>query len=888
MEKKQSSMKVFSGSRTLVLLAILVCFLLSAIPVKAESYPTVYISGTVYASNLKNGAEVILNGDTSIVVNTNKTIRCISGRNYSLSITKGSSSNYTLTLAPQEGMLSSTVIDVRTFATNASVTIAPTAYWGTAISTIGYLNLQQGSTLNVEKCNWGVHGNNVFLNGTARINVGIGNSARANTKVECTTGSLILSNKSNSKNKNACIEARSGDVRILGGSVVVGGYRGLYAHSGNILISGGGVFADADEYAIFAGNGKVDISGVVQAYGSCGIRAKTSIIINQQGKVAIAKGTSYGIYSEGSISLYGDVTAEGTGIDGIHAVNGNIVFYNGKTISTGKQNAFYAKYGAIEIKYPFQILNPTGGSNSGHNIVTSGGKAATNVTIGPGKRISGTVSIANKSYKVGSTLTVLSNAPSGTKHYTWDYSSSPSGGTWTPITGAVSVDYKTTTTVSDKYVRANVTIDGYIGTLHTNSVFVASSRAVITQQPAAASTSVGKAFTFSVTATDAKSYYWHVYDENNPYTSSYSWSYPYIPAHAVISGVETSKITLIPKDTWLNGKYIGCSITGKDGTSTISTCAKMTVKPAITLQPAPATTTVGTEFQFRAEATGAIAYKWYIQDASGADPYEWSTVKAHTYVIGEQASIVRLKPTDTWLNNKYIVCEINLGNDIRVYTNYVRMYVRPANTPTPTPTPSAGHIPAAAGTRLQTADGASYQVVSAAVDNPTVTYCAPGATAQGTIKIPATISSTGVTYKVVSVAAGAFKNHKKVTAVVIGKFVKTIYKNAFYQCPNLKKVTLGANVVNIGATAFYQCTSLQEITLPAKVKNIKAGAFRGCKKLSKITVKTLKLTNSTVGSNAFLNTNANAVVYVPGDLLNTYKKLLIARGISSNATFIKF
>lgn len=99
-----------------------------------------------------------------------------------------------------------------------------------------------------------------------------------------------------------------------------------------------------------------------------------------------------------------------------------------------------------------------------------------------------------------------------------------------------------------------------------------------------------------------------------------------------------------------------------------------------------------------------------------------------------------------------------------------------------------------------------------------------------TASIPATVKIQGKTYKVTSVAAGAFQNNKK-----------------------LKSVTIGSNV-----------------------KSIEEEAFNGCKNLKKITVKSQKLTS--VGKNALKGVHKKAVIKVPKSRYTKYKNLFKNKG----------
>lgn len=120
------------------------------------------------------------------------------------------------------------------------------------------------------------------------------------------------------------------------------------------------------------------------------------------------------------------------------------------------------------------------------------------------------------------------------------------------------------------------------------------------------------------------------------------------------------------------------------------------------------------------------------------------------------------------------------------------------------------------------------------------------------VTIPATVNIDGVTYKVTSIAANAFKNDKKLT-----------------------KVTIGGNVKTIGTNAFSGCKKITGVTIPEKVTKIGTNAFCGCKKLKTITIKSEKL--KTIGKNAFKDIHKKAVFKVPGKMLSKYKKKITSK-----------
>jgi len=153
----------------------------------------------------------------------------------------------------------------------------------------------------------------------------------------------------------------------------------------------------------------------------------------------------------------------------------------------------------------------------------------------------------------------------------------------------------------------------------------------------------------------------------------------------------------------------------------------------------------------------------------------------------------------------------------------------PADTDKDT-TPSEEKKYPTIGTRCKDGKGANYIIIKEADKGAEVAYASPKNKKVTTVVIPKTVTYKGVTYKVTTISAEAFKN-----------------------CKKLKKVTIGANVITIGKQA-----------------------FRNCKKLKTITISAKKLKN--VGKSAFKGISAKAVIKVPKSKKKAYKKLLKGKG----------
>ena len=168
--------------------------------------------------------------------------------------------------------------------------------------------------------------------------------------------------------------------------------------------------------------------------------------------------------------------------------------------------------------------------------------------------------------------------------------------------------------------------------------------------------------------------------------------------------------------------------------------------------------------------------------------------------------------------------------------------ITPKAVPTSTPTPAP---PASA--RVNTCfrvGNLKYRVTA----NQVVTCYGTTNSRVTKISIPSTVRYNGVTYRVTSIWANAFKKKSRLTTVSIGHNVSVIGKNAFYKCKKLKKVTIGTGLTQINQ-----------------------GAFRGVKKGCTITIKSLKLKRV---SSRIDQSVSRMTVRVPKRKYTAYKKLL--------------
>lgn len=98
------------------------------------------------------------------------------------------------------------------------------------------------------------------------------------------------------------------------------------------------------------------------------------------------------------------------------------------------------------------------------------------------------------------------------------------------------------------------------------------------------------------------------------------------------------------------------------------------------------------------------------------------------------------------------------------------------------------------------------------------------------ITIPEAVKISGYSYKVTEIAPKAFQKCTKLTQAVIGKNVKKIGKQAFWNCKKLKKVTVKSTVLkSVGKQAFKGISVKAKITVPKKKYKAYTKLFRKAK-----------------------------------------------------------
>ena len=100
----------------------------------------------------------------------------------------------------------------------------------------------------------------------------------------------------------------------------------------------------------------------------------------------------------------------------------------------------------------------------------------------------------------------------------------------------------------------------------------------------------------------------------------------------------------------------------------------------------------------------------------------------------------------------------------------------------------------------------------------------------------------GYQYKIVGETIEIISYDKKesksivVPGTIVERPVKTLGKDAFYQCKNAETILLPQTLTTFEGSPFYRCYSLKQIFIPRSVENIDANPFFRCRALEKIVV----------------------------------------------------
>ncbi len=219
-------------------------------------------------------------------------------------------------------------------------------------------------------------------------------------------------------------------------------------------------------------------------------------------------------------------------------------------------------------------------------------------------------------------------------------------------------------------------------------------------------------FTYSVCAPAAVSYEWRILQNNAELSPDQLESLGMAEvSEAVSNGWSVLTFTPAATSTWMaSSAYLFCTVTDANGNTEISTGVKISYDPEVSYdkiimkqQPdsvyrtepgSPFTASVSavkTYFGRSYTYTQSLKYDWHITDTQlGYDPesYDWSVVREHAEVSGENTSQITLTPRDAWLNGKYLYCDAHFieideaegtfTTDHHRYSDFAKIRVLPA------------------------------------------------------------------------------------------------------------------------------------------------------------------------------------------------------------------
>lgn len=104
------------------------------------------------------------------------------------------------------------------------------------------------------------------------------------------------------------------------------------------------------------------------------------------------------------------------------------------------------------------------------------------------------------------------------------------------------------------------------------------------------------------------------------------------------------------------------------------------------------------------------------------------------------------------------------------------------------------------------------------------------------VRVPATTTHGGVTYRVSMINDRAFMNCASLRFVKVLDGITRLGSQTFASCPLLTCVTIPTGVNELGYALFDGCTSLENVDIPLSVQSIDTYCFRDCHSLTQVTV----------------------------------------------------
>jgi hypothetical protein len=339
---------------------------------------------------------------------------------------------------------------------------------------------------------------------------------------------------------------------------------------------------------------------------------------------------------------------------------------------------------------------------------------------------------ANASGAVGSNVKFTVTASgAGSLSYQWQYYDKTSS-TWkdSGMTGAKTATLTVPVTEARNGQKYRCIVKSSNGTSDTSSSATLTAAPTITKQPANVSGAIDSSVKFNVTAsgTGTLSYQWQYYDK-----ASSTWK------DSGMTGAKTAALT-VPVTAARDGQKYRC-IVKANGSSVTSSAAKLTVKTAITKQPADVSGAINSNAKFTVTASGAgtLSYQWQYYDKA-------SSTWKDSGMIGAKTTTLTVPVTAARDGQKYR-CIVKSSNGTTVTSSAAKLTVKAAITKQP------ANASGTAGSNVKfsvTASGAgtlSYQWQY--YDKSTSTWKDSGMTGAktSTLTVPVTAARNGQKYR---------------------------------------------------------------------------------------------------------------------------------------------
>ena len=366
------------------------------------------VSGTIYASNLADNDNLVLTGDTTLVMDVPRKLTSISG-DYELNI---------------EG-------------NNALDVVNP-----------------NGDTINVKSLR-----SSVFL----RLIAGK-SGVDSDDLVVLNGGVFVISELYGIRSDYNAVSIGGGKpVSIYCNQIAIDAGRNVYIEVSNLTIESQykGIMSNLLVQLV---GGTINIKSV-----SCAIHCLGPILIEDNANITASSSNNDAIFAHmgGNIFIGAgcSITAEGAEY-GIHA-SSNINIVDGVLNAKGSSGAVYSNVGTVKIQSPLAITTPDGGRVSGKTIVGTDGKTATEVVI-QNRPLPGSVAIEDgDEAEVGDVLTLKfsDDFPLSGRSVQWQ---KEVGGTWEDIPGETNWSYIAKAADQGRAFRVRVSVAGYSGERFSN------------------------------------------------------------------------------------------------------------------------------------------------------------------------------------------------------------------------------------------------------------------------------------------------------------------------------------------------------------------------------------------------------------------------------------